>query len=104
MEHLVGRTLADRLKKGPLPLDQALEVATQIADALAAAHKQGIIHRDLKPGNVMLTKTGARKARARPTSSNTWEATTIREASPGALVLVKCSVLYLALRLTREGA
>jgi Tol biopolymer transport system component len=60
MEHLVGQTLAERLKKGPLPLDQALEVATQIADALSAAHKQGIIHRDLKPGNVMLTKTGAR--------------------------------------------
>ncbi len=60
MEHLVGQTLADRLKKGSLPLDKALDVATQIADALAAAHKQGIIHRDLKPANVMLTKTGAR--------------------------------------------
>jgi serine/threonine-protein kinase len=60
MEHLVGQTLAERLRKGPLPLNQALEVATQIADAVAAAHKQGIVHRDLKPGNVMLTKTGAR--------------------------------------------
>ena len=59
MEHLVGHTLAERLKKGPLPLEQALEVAAQIADALAVAHRQGIIHRDLKPANVMLTRTGA---------------------------------------------
>jgi eukaryotic-like serine/threonine-protein kinase len=60
MEHLQGQTLADRLTKGPLPLEQALTTATEIADALAAAHRQGIIHRDLKPGNVMLTKTGAK--------------------------------------------
>src|SRR5512139_1549534 len=60
MEHLTGETLAERLEKGPLPLEQALSVATEIADALAAAHRQGIIHRDLKPGNVMLTKAGAK--------------------------------------------
>ena len=60
MEHLVGETLAERLKKGPLPLEEALEFATQMADALSAAHRQGVIHRDLKPANVMLTKTGAR--------------------------------------------
>jgi serine/threonine protein kinase len=60
MEHLVGETLAHRIEKGPLPLDQALGVATEIADALAAAHRQGVIHRDLKPANVMLTKSGAK--------------------------------------------
>jgi serine/threonine protein kinase len=60
MEHLAGQTLAERLKKGPLSLGQALEVAAEIADALAAAHSQGIVHRDLKPSNVMLTRTGAR--------------------------------------------
>jgi serine/threonine-protein kinase len=60
MEHLVGETLAERLQKGPLPLGQALTLATEIADALAAAHRRGIIHRDLKPGNVMLTKTGTK--------------------------------------------
>jgi serine/threonine protein kinase len=49
MEHLQGQTLADRLTKGPLPLAQALTVANEIADALAAAHRQGVIHRDLKP-------------------------------------------------------
>ena len=60
MEHLQGETLAGRLEKGRLPLDQALSVATEIADALAGAHKQGIIHRDMKPGNVMLTKAGVK--------------------------------------------
>jgi serine/threonine protein kinase len=59
MEHLTGETLAERLEKGPLPLEQALTVATEIAEALAAAHRQGVVHRDLKPGNVMLTKGGA---------------------------------------------
>jgi TolB-like protein len=60
MEHLTGETLAERLQKGPLPLEQALSVATEIADALAAAHKHGIIHRDLKPANAMLTETGVK--------------------------------------------
>ena len=59
MEYLAGQTLADRLRKGPLPLAQALDIAAQIAEALDSAHKHGIIHRDLKPGNVMLTSSGA---------------------------------------------
>jgi serine/threonine-protein kinase len=60
MQHLEGETLADRLRKGILPLDQVLQYAIQIADALDRAHRAGIVHRDLKPGNVMITKGGAR--------------------------------------------
>jgi serine/threonine protein kinase len=60
MPYLAGETLASRLLKGPLPVDQVLRYATQIADALDKAHRRGVIHRDLKPGNVMLTKDGAK--------------------------------------------
>jgi Tol biopolymer transport system component len=60
LEYLEGQTLADRLKKGALPLDQALTIAIHIADALDKAHRAGIVHRDLKPGNIMLTKSGAK--------------------------------------------
>ena len=60
MEHLDGATLAHRIEKGPLSIEQALTIAVEIAGALSAAHRRGIIHRDLKPGNVMLTKSGAK--------------------------------------------
>ncbi|HET9794868.1 MAG TPA: protein kinase, partial [Thermoanaerobaculia bacterium] len=60
MELLEGQTLADRLEKGPLPIDQVLRFGTEIAAALDRAHRAGIVHRDLKPGNVMLTRTGVK--------------------------------------------
>ncbi|MEO6214079.1 MAG: serine/threonine-protein kinase [Vicinamibacterales bacterium] len=58
MERLSGETLAQRLERGPLPLQQALDYAVAIADAVDAAHRAKILHRDLKPANVMLTKSG----------------------------------------------
>jgi Tol biopolymer transport system component len=60
MELLDGETLADRIARGPLPVKQAIDIATQIALGLDAAHRAGIVHRDLKPGNIMLTRHGAR--------------------------------------------
>jgi eukaryotic-like serine/threonine-protein kinase len=60
MEYLEGQTLAERLEKGALPIDQVVKIGTEIAHALDKAHQQGIIHRDLKPANIMLTKAGAK--------------------------------------------
>jgi Tol biopolymer transport system component/predicted Ser/Thr protein kinase len=60
MEYLEGETLEQRLGRGPLPPEQTLRIAVEIAEALEKAHRQGITHRDLKPGNVMLTKSGAK--------------------------------------------
>src|SRR5215469_12230699 len=60
MECLEGETLAKRLEKGPLPLEQVLKFGAQIADALDKAHRSSVVHRDLKPGNIMLTPGGAK--------------------------------------------
>jgi eukaryotic-like serine/threonine-protein kinase len=60
MELLEGETLENRLRKGPLPLEQVCKYGAQIASGLDKAHRRGILHRDLKPGNVMLTKSGAK--------------------------------------------
>ena len=61
LELVEGLTLADRIAQGPLPLDEALTIATQIGEALEAAHEQGIIHRDLKPANIKLRPDGTVK-------------------------------------------
>src|SRR5213078_1816640 len=60
MECVEGESLAKRLEKGPLPLEQVLKYGSQIADALDKAHRSGVVHRDLKPGNIMLTPAGAK--------------------------------------------
>jgi len=60
MEHLEGETLAQRMRKGPLPLELVVKVGREVADALDKAHRAGFVHRDLKPGNVMLTESGAK--------------------------------------------
>ena len=58
MELVEGPTLADRIAQGPIPLDEALPIARQMAEALEYAHEKGIIHRDLKPTNVKITPEG----------------------------------------------
>jgi serine/threonine protein kinase len=60
MEFLQGETLAERLRKGAMPLNEILKVGIAVAEALAVAHRNGIVHRDLKPGNIMLTASGAK--------------------------------------------
>ena len=74
MELLEGETLESRCvrasaKGSGLPLDEALRIAMQMADALAAAHRQGIVHRDLKPGNIFLVRSGGLQPRRSPSCS-----------------------------------
>ena len=82
MEFLNGETLADRLAKGAIPVEEALDCAIQIASALDTAHRAAIVHRDLKPRNVMLTSAGAKlldfglaKAAAPPAWGRRWRPT-----------------------------
>jgi Tol biopolymer transport system component len=87
MEYLEGETLAARITRGALPLEQLFTIATQIADALDKAHRQGVVHRDLKPGNVMLTKAGAKLmdfglAKAHGPSSSLISSVAVTQSSP----------------------
>jgi Tol biopolymer transport system component len=95
MEYLEGETLAHRLEQGPLPLDQALRTAGEIADALDKAHRQGVVHRDLKPGNIMLTKSGAKLL--------DFGLAKLREASSGEGAGIESALPTQARPLTEEG-
>ena len=93
MEYLDGETLADRMTRGPLPLESSMEYATQIADALSEAHRRGVVHRDLKPSNVMLVRTGIKlldfgvaKFRTAPLGDETAASTSLPETGHGALL------------------
>jgi len=95
MECIEGESLAKRLEKGALPLDQVLKYGAQIADALDKAHRCGIVHRDLKPGNIMLTPAGAKLldfGLARPAVSLTG-ATTIAAAAPSSPVTAEGTIV-----------
>jgi serine/threonine protein kinase/Tol biopolymer transport system component len=105
MEYLEGQTLAERLAKGPLPLDQVLRISTEIAQALAKAHQQGIIHRDLKPANIMLTKAGAKLmdfGLAKPGASGVSRG--VSSLSPATQTMNLASLTAAASPLTQKGS
>jgi len=96
MECVEGETLAKRLEKGPLPLDQVVKFGGQIADALDKAHRSGVVHRDLKPGNIMLTPTGAKLldfGLAKPVVALTTGATLTTAATPTTPVTQEGTIL-----------
>jgi Tol biopolymer transport system component len=90
MEYVAGETLKDRLKEGPLPFNEVLRIASEMAEALEVAHRKGIIHRDLKPSNILLTEQGhvkitdfgiAKRIRSEEGEDQEWTATLTQEAS-----------------------
>ncbi|HXZ27290.1 MAG TPA: protein kinase, partial [Terriglobales bacterium] len=99
LEYIEGESLAERLQKGPLPVEQTLKTGCEIAEALEKAHRQGIVHRDLKPGNVMLTKSGAKlldfglaKPQA-PLGAASATAAAITQTSPASPITVQGTIV-----------
>jgi serine/threonine-protein kinase len=84
MELVEGQTLSERIKQGAIPIDEALEIARQIADGLEAAHSKGIVHRDLKPANIKITPGGTVKLLdfGLAKAEGPWSATTSIEDAP----------------------
>jgi serine/threonine protein kinase len=101
LEYLEGETVAQRLERGPLKVDDAFRVAIAIADALDKAHRADIVHRDLKPANVMLTKAGAGAAGASQPKLLDFGLAKLRPAAPVANVSVAATV---SSPLTAQGA
>lgn len=100
MEYLEGQTLADRIDRGPLPLDQVIRYGVEICDALDRAHSAGIVHRDLKPANVMITRSGIKLldfGLAKQTSpSVNSDAVTVNEADLTADGAILGTLMYMA--------
>jgi serine/threonine protein kinase/Tfp pilus assembly protein PilF len=92
MQYVEGETLAERLSRGPMALEEGLRIATQVAAALSAAHEHNIIHRDIKPANLMITTRGDAKvldfglAKAVPSSGQATDTTRVLLTRPGSIV------------------
>ena len=105
MEYVDGETLAHRLQRGPMPMQQVLKMGVEIADALDKAHRAGLVHRDIKPANIMLTRGGAKLldfGLAKPVGTQT--TSTIRPAEVSAMTaMTSMCGLSQGQPLTQEG-
>ena len=101
MELVEGETLADRLERGPLPVDEALELALQICRALESAHERGIVHRDLKPANIKLAPTSTTHSQVKVLDFGLAKAMETVEASSGQQAMTQSPTL--SLQATQAG-